>query len=147
MSRKTAREDTFKLVYSRLVGGETDELFLNEITENRDADDVQYIRGVYDLIEQNYAFIETVIERYSRKFALERVYKVDRSILLVTICEILFTDVPPKAAINEALELAKTYSSDKSAKFINGILASVMTAIEDLRAEALTFGRESEDTE
>ncbi len=142
MSRKTAREDTFKLTYSRLVAGCIDEVFFSEVTENRDEADVQYIREVCDAVEKNLPFLQSVIERYSQGYTLERVYKVDRAILSVAICEILFTDVPPKVAVNEAVELSKVYSSDKSAKFINGILASVIAASDALRVESETFGQE-----
>ena len=142
MSRKTAREDTFKLTYSRLVAGCIDEVFFSEVTENRDEADVQYICEVCDAVEKNLPVLQSVIERYSQGYTLERVYKVDRAILSVAICEILFTDVPPKVAVNEAVELSKVYSSDKSAKFINGILASVIAASDALRVESETFGQE-----
>lgn len=145
MSRITAREDTFKLIYSRLVGGEPDALYLAEVTADRDSDDVDYIRSVSALTESHLPFLESVVERFSKGYTLERVYKVDRAILLVAICEILFTEVPPKAAVNEALNLSKVYSSDKSAGFINGILASVIGEAQALRTEAETFGQEQEE--
>lgn len=144
MSRKSARENLFKLVYSRFISGETDQVFLDEITDCDEAE-ASYIRDVYGLFIEHYSFLESVIARYSRGFSVERVYKIDRALLSVAICEILFTDVPPKVAVNEAAELSKIYSSDKSVKFINGILASVIEAQDGLREEAKTFGQENDE--
>ncbi len=55
--------------------------------------------------------------------------KVDVSILRLSVCEILYLDTPNKVSINEAVELAKIYCDDKSPKFINGILGSVVDEI------------------
>ena len=57
---------------------------------------------------------------------LNRISKMDLSILKLAIYEIKFTDIPYKVAINEAVELAKKYGEDKSKNFVNGILASVV---------------------
>lgn len=133
-----------KLIYSTSIGGETDEIYLSEITSDEGAD-AEYIREIYALFEQNASFLESVVERYSRGFTFDRIFKIDFSILAVAICEILFTDTPDKVAINEAIELAKVYSSDKSVKFVNGLLASVMKDKDALRAEAETFGTEDEE--
>lgn len=146
MSRKTAREDTFKIVYERIMNGETDELFLSEVLAAHE-EECAYIREICALIETHYDFLKKVIERYSDGFTFDRVYKVDCAILMVAISEILFTDVPFKVAVNEALELAKTYSSDKSARFINGILASAVRNTEALKQEAENFGKEEEPQE
>jgi N utilization substance protein B len=58
--------------------------------------------------------------------------KVELSILRLGVCELRFMDgeIPPSITINECVELAKRYSSDKSAKFVNGVLAAVLTAQE-----------------
>ena len=67
-----------------------------------------------------------IIDQYAGSFAYERLYKVDLSILLLATYEILYTDIPFKVSVNEAVELAKTYSTEKSAAYINGILASII---------------------
>ena len=59
-----------------------------------------------------------------------RIAKVDLSILRLAIYELKYTDVPHKVVVNEALEIAKTYSTDKSPKFINGVLGSILKKVE-----------------
>ena len=60
------------------------------------------------------------------KWTIERISKIDIAILKLAIYEILYSEVPYKVAINEAIELAKKYGDESSKKFINGILASIV---------------------
>lgn len=71
--------------------------------------------------------IDTIIKRFAPLFPLTQVAVVDRNILRIAIYESVFDNkVPVKATINEAVELAKSYGSDTSSKFINGVLGSVI---------------------
>ena len=71
--------------------------------------------------------IDKIISEFSFGWDFERIYKIDRDILRIVIVELLYIkSVPQKVAIDEGLELAKKYSTDDSASFINGILARVM---------------------
>lgn len=66
------------------------------------------------------------LSKYAKNWSLERIATVDRSILRIAIFEILkCDDIPPKVTINEAVDLAKKYSTEKSGKFVNGILDKV----------------------
>ncbi len=79
--------------------------------------------GVIDRMDE----IDAHIQSLSKKWELFRMSYIDRNILRIAVYEILFNDdAPYKVAINEAVELAKLYGDDKSPKFINGILASVV---------------------
>jgi N utilization substance protein B len=70
--------------------------------------------------------LDEVIARVAPAWPLEQMATIDRNILRLAILEILLNNrTPVKAAINEAVELAKTFGSDNSAKFINGVLGSV----------------------
>ena len=69
--------------------------------------------------------IELMLEKHSNNWSLDRIASLDRSILRVAIYEILFTDTPPPIIINEAIEIAKKYSSESSSKFVNGILDAI----------------------
>ena len=72
--------------------------------------------------------IDEVIEKYASTFPIEQIAPIDKNILRLAIFEILFdNNVPVKAAINEAIELAKSFGSNTSAKFINGVLGSIVT--------------------
>lgn len=78
-------------------------------------------------IIQNKKAIDDQIRRFAPLFPLEQIAVIDRNILRLAIYEILFnSDVPVKAAVNEAVELAKEFGGDGSPKFINGVLGSVI---------------------
>ncbi|MCG4471040.1 transcription antitermination factor NusB, partial [Lawsonibacter sp. DFI.6.74] len=71
-----------------------------------------------------------LINKYAKNWTINRMAKVDLAILRLAICEILYmSEMPTKVSINEAIELAKLYCDDKSPKFINGILGSVVSEI------------------
>jgi len=70
---------------------------------------------------------DAIVERYTENWELSRIALIDRILLRMGICEMLhFPDIPPKVSINEVIEIAKRYSTDRSGQFINGILDSVL---------------------
>jgi transcription antitermination protein NusB len=80
--------------------------------------------------------IDEIITKRAHKWDLERIAKLDRIILLIGIAEMLhFPDIPEKVSINEAIEIAKKYSTENSGKFVNGILDSVKSEISALRSQ------------
>lgn len=84
------------------------------------------IKVQYEGLLENLADIDNIISENAVGWKISRIDKIDLAILRVAIYEIIFDDaVPNIVAINEAIELAKEYSSEKSHKFINGILAKV----------------------
>jgi len=74
---------------------------------------------------ENKAAIDRLIRKYAPAWPLEQIAIVDRNILRLAIQELLKEKVPAKVAINEAVELAKSFGSESSPKFINGVLGSV----------------------
>ncbi len=81
---------------------------------------------------QNKNNIDNVIRRFAPTFPIEQIAPIDRNILRLAIFEILFDNrVPMKAVINEAVELAKSFGSHTSQKFVNGVLGSVATTCVD----------------
>lgn len=127
MSRHSAREIAFKLIYERAVVGEANSLTYNVLISEEDDAQKDYLQTIYNGVLEKYDFLKSVISSYSKDFNVERIFKVDLSIILLSIYEILFMeDIPDNVSINEALELSKIYSTDKSTKFINGILAPVI---------------------
>jgi len=74
---------------------------------------------------ENKGHIDDIIQKFAPAWPLEQIAMVDKNILRLGIYEILFNAVPVKVAINEAVELAKTFGSDSSPKFVNGVLGSV----------------------
>ena len=75
----------------------------------------------------NYKMIEELIEDFAKNWELERIAPVDKTLLIIAATELLdFPDIPPKVSINEALDIAKKYSTDKSKTFINGVLDAML---------------------
>lgn len=82
-------------------------------------------------VHKNLADIDRTIESSSQHWKLDRIAKVELAILRLALYEILFTDMPLKAAINEAIELAKTFGDGNSRGFVNGILDAVARSVAD----------------
>ncbi|MDR0426905.1 MAG: transcription antitermination factor NusB [Clostridiales bacterium] len=125
--RKTARDIAFKLVFESLINQSGGNITYRKFCEPLDADDRAYVDEILSGVRDSKTVLDGVIEGYASGFSLSRIYKIDRAVLLVAVYEILYKDdVPVKVSANEAVELAKTYSTDNSPAFINGILASVI---------------------
>jgi len=133
MSRKISRELGMKMVYqmdmTKEYTNEKIEEFIQEHShENFDS---QYLVDLGNKIIENKEDIDSIISTHSTKWKINRIAKVDLSILRVAIAEIKYMDnIPFKVAINEGIELAKRYSDDESTKFINGLLGSAINDIE-----------------
>ena len=75
--------------------------------------------------------IDTLIERFSKNWSVQRMACVDRNVMRVAIFEMLFcSDIPPKVSINEAIDIGKKFGTEDSGAFINGIVDSIRIAIE-----------------
>jgi len=87
----------------------------------------RYLMDIAKQYQKNHQEVDEHIKEYSRGWDIERIYKIDRDILRIAITELLYLKkVPVKVVIDEALELAKKYSTDDSTSFINGILGKVV---------------------
>ena len=89
----------------------------------------QLIAGIVENLKE----IDQIIEKAAPQWPLAQISIVDRNILRLGIYELLFSDkaaVPPKVAINESIELAKSFGGENSGKFINGVLGTVYKEIE-----------------
>lgn len=127
MSRKLARECTYKLVFEFLFN-KTINKRTYEIFENSDLDesDVAYMQKAYLGVVTNYSELMDIISKYSEGFSEDRIYRTDLSALLLAIYEMKYmTDIPMSVSISEAVELVKKYSTEKSNQFVNGILSTV----------------------
>ncbi len=131
MNRTEIREQAFKLIYSLEIQKKEDleeaiELYIesNEVT---DKNAIEYIKDTIFGIEKNKEEIVSSIEKNLKKdWKIDRISKIDLSILKLAIYEIKHTEVPYKVVINEAVELAKKYGEDNSRNFVNGVLASIV---------------------
>jgi len=87
------------------------------------------VRGV----ARHRAAVDEAIERVSTHWRLDRMAKVDRNVLRLAVYELLETEVPPKVAINEAIELGKKFGSESSGAFVNGVLDKIAAALPPAR--------------
>ena len=131
MNRSAIRENAFKLIYSlEIQKPENIEEQIDLFFESNDIKEEEaktYIRNEILGIEKNKEqILEDIEKNLKEDWKLNRISKMDLSILKLAIYEIKFSNVPYKVAINEAVELAKKYGEDKSKNFVNGILASVI---------------------
>ncbi|MCB1246981.1 MAG: transcription antitermination factor NusB [Acidimicrobiia bacterium] len=78
-----------------------------------------------DGVREHRVAIDEAIEAVAIDWRIERMPAVDRTVLRIAVYEILFTDTPPAVVINEAVEIAKTYSTERSGPFVNGVLDTV----------------------
>ncbi len=85
-----------------------------------------FFRALVQGVHENRAAVDRMIERFSSHWKIHRMSGVDRNVLRVAVFELMFRDdIPPKVAINEAIDVGKKFGSDESGAFINGILDSV----------------------
>ena len=131
MKRSAIRELAFQLIYSLEIQKHEDleeqiELYLecNEVEENEAK---EYIKDAVFGIKENIIDIQGLIEKNLKSdWKIDRISKIDLSLLKLAIYEIKYKKIPYKVAINECLELSKKYGEESSKNFVNGILASVV---------------------
>jgi len=95
-------------------------------------EDTSFIHQLIDGVVENMDQLNKIIEKAAPQWPLEQIAVVDRNVLRLGLFELLFgnrSEVPPKVAINEAIELAKSFGGDSSGKFVNGVLGTVYREI------------------
>ncbi len=95
-------------------------------------EDIPFMRKLLSYVTTKREIIDQIIEKAAPEWPIAKINAVDRNILRMGLGELLFGDhqeVPPKVAINEAIELAKTFGGDSSSRFVNGVLGAVYKEI------------------
>ncbi len=128
MGRKLARESAMKLLFQMHLNNdfssESINIFIN--SDEFSDDEKEYIVDTANKVIENLEIIDSKIEKYAVGWKVNRIPKVDLSILRIAIYEILFrSDIPVEVSINEAIDISKKYSTSESSKFINGLLGSI----------------------
>ena len=127
-SRHKAREVAIQALYEVDTTGHKAEEVVSHLLTERTLDDERaaFARELIAGVLTNQADIDAKITSFAKVWPLPQMSAIDRSILRLAIFEVLIDNkVPVKVAINEAVELAKTFGSESSPKFINGVLGSV----------------------
>ena len=136
MKRSAIRELTFRLIYGLEIQKEYDleeqvELYV-QCNEVEDEVAKEYIKDAIIGIKEHNIEIQGLIEKNLKAdWKIDRISRIDLSLLKLAIYEIKYKEIPYKVAINESLELAKKYGEETSKNFINGILASVVKELEN----------------
>lgn len=124
--RKDAREAVFVLLYRDCFLTEQDDEFAFKVFKDHKLTekDFEFAKLLYQTIKQHEQELLESIANLSQGFMLNRIFLTDKCALLIGLCEMTyFQDVPKIVAIDEAVNLTKKYSGEKSQGFVNGILA------------------------
>ena len=127
MNRKTARENTFILLFENSIKkDETAIEIFEKATTVRGLEYDDYVRTVFFGCVENALVIDKTVEECLVGWKKERISHVSRALLALSTYELMFLDdIPVKVSINEAIELSKKYDDDKSYVFVNGVLNRV----------------------
>ncbi len=131
-ARRKARTLALQALYEVDSAGHGTEEVLNRLLaeERLPEENANFTRELVSGVIQNKEKIDENIQSFAPAWPIAQIPVVDRNILRLAIFEILLDNkVPVKVAINEAVELAKTFGSDNSSKFVNGVLGSVSTLV------------------
>ena len=136
-NRHLARSIVLQTLFEWDSGGmkntELEEILTRNIEEfSSDDRDGGFMQELLDGVVAKRKDIDLIIEKAAPDWPLDKISTVDRNILRIGLFELLFGDrkeVPPKVAINEAIELAKTFGGDSSGRFVNGVLGAVYKEI------------------
>lgn len=127
MNRTTAREQAMKLVYEWEMGGDGGEdTRLNLLEIQPDDENKPYVDELVAGVQAHADEVDRLISAHAIGWSLERITRVDLAILRLAAYEMKFGGTPSAVAIDEAVEMAKKYSTEKAGTFINGVLGAIM---------------------
>lgn len=128
--RRKARTVAVQALYELDCSSHKPEEVLARLLQERTLPDevADFAQSLVNGVLKNKQNIDDMIQKFAPAFPVEQIAVIDRNILRLAIFEVLFDNrVPVKAAINEAVELAKSFGSDTSQKFVNGVLGSIVS--------------------
>jgi N utilization substance protein B len=133
MKRRRSREYALQILFQLDLTGERDmdDVFREFWEGNDEPEEVrEFTYAIVKNTRENLEKIDSLIKDAAEHWSIERMAVIDRNILRAATYEIVFrSDIPPSVAINEALEIAKKYSTEDSAPFINGILDRIAHSV------------------
>src|SRR3990172_9474059 len=133
LARSVAIQSLFRWDFGGRKDAEMDKIVAENIREFAPGmEDDRFAKELVKGVLKNREKIDLIIEKAAPEWPLEQVAMVDRNVLRLGLFELLFgsrKEVPPKVAINEAIELAKTFGSESSGRFVNGVLGTIYREI------------------
>lgn len=132
-SRRKARELALQILFQQDLNQGTAEELLELFWQVHptDPENKEFAELLFKETLKNRSHIDELIRRHAQHWKLERMAAVDRNILRLAISEFLYAETPPVVAIDEAIEIARRFSTAESSQFVNGILDAVRGEIED----------------
>lgn len=134
MLRSQVREEVFKIVFRLpfVSGDEMEEqiAFSLEELEGKSEKNLNYIKGKVLAIKEHVEELDAKIESCCEGWNLNRIGKAEITIMRIAVYEIMFEEITPSIAINEAVELAKTYCDEDAKGFVNAVLGKVSKSLE-----------------
>ena len=126
LSRRQCRELIFKLLFAKEFDREADPAaFYDAFIDVTEEVPAEYAKNVFIGVSESLEELDTEIEGVSLRWKLSRMSTATRCILRMAVYEMTVCDVPPKAVINEAVEIIKSYDEDSAPSFVNGILNKI----------------------
>lgn len=127
MSRKKSREYAFRLVFEKFFHEPEADFEFNDEDFLIEDEDKPFVNKLFGGVNEHYDEILAIIKDNTIGYELDRIYKVDLAILMIAVFELKYdSETAQNIVINEAVNLAKKYSTEKSFSFINGVLAKVI---------------------
>ena len=126
--RRKAREETLRILYRLEFDNKQPEETLSQYWENKKTNQAtrEYSTWLVNGIISHHKKIDTIIQNASEHWRLSRMALIDRNILRMAVFELLYEEnIEPAVVINEAIEIAKAYSGDEAATFVNGVLDAI----------------------
>jgi transcription antitermination protein NusB len=146
-SRRKGRELALQGLYAMELSGNSVDKVMQDLVGLHRADETarEFARSHIEKTYANQSKLDDYIRQFAANWEFERIAILDRIILRLAICEFLhFWDIPPKVSIDEAIELSKSYSTEQSSRFVNGILDSVLLDLKE-NHQLIKVGRGLQD--
>ena len=127
--RSDAREAAFKIVFARLFTENAGKGFRTSLYKKAglNEEETAFAEKLVSTVAEKEEELTALLNRRVTRFADYRIYRADKAILLIALAEILwFDDIPPVVSVSEATDLARKYSTEKSAAFVNGVLGGII---------------------
>jgi transcription antitermination protein NusB len=129
MRRRIVREKVVQALYAHEISGDPVEHVVRHVLAGLESNKTahEFARSLVNETVRNTPEIDKVIKSKVANWDFSRIAILDRLILRMAICELLyFKEIPPKVTMNEAIELAKLFSTERSGQFVNGVLDAVL---------------------
>lgn len=133
ITRRLLREKTLQILYAyELTKDPIEQIKQQQLKDIEKKDDLNFINLVVDSTIENDSSYEETIKNTVDNWDMERIALIDAIIIKMCITEFLFfEDIPPKVSINEAIDIAKEFSTKNSGKFVNGVLDAILLSLKD----------------